>query len=87
MIEEDNSPDFLLPSNGGKNPKHKGMYEDEDGNNLGPDFDPLPPPLSPGGPSDFKSVGHQYYNDLDAASKNAYDNQPYQTLEVPGYPT
>lgn len=37
IIEDDNSPDYLLPSNGGKK-RGNGMYEDEDGNNLGADY-------------------------------------------------
>ena len=29
-MEEDNSPDYLLPSNGGYNPKQKSMYVEEE---------------------------------------------------------
>ena len=29
-MEEDNSPDFLLPSNGGYNPKQKTMFVEEE---------------------------------------------------------
>jgi len=46
IIEEDNRPEYLLPSNGGKQNK-KGMYEDENGNNLGEDYEARPPGLSP----------------------------------------
>ena len=29
-MEDDNSPDYLLPSNGGYNPKQKSMYVEEE---------------------------------------------------------
>ena len=28
-LEEDNSPDYLLPSNGGYNPKHKSIFVED----------------------------------------------------------
>ena len=66
ILYTDNSPDYLLPSNGGYNPKKKGMYEDDlpptPIQPLGhtqlqpaPLFPtPLPPPTQNDGPQDFE---------------------------------